>query len=306
MKSPEKNIVTGSFGFTGKSITRRLLASGKGVLTLTGHPERPNPFGDQVRAAPFNFNNPEELIKSLRGATTLYNTYWIRFDHGTATYKKAVENTRVLINAAEQAGIHRIVHISIANADVNSPLPYFKGKGLIEKAILESKLSYAILRPTVIFGDGGILINNIAWLLRRLPLFAIPGSGSYKLQPIYVEDLAELAVNLGNQKNNTTVDAIGQETFTFEELVRLIREKVRSRSGIIHLRPSTAYLLSKLMGYLVKDVVLTKDEVAGLMANLLVSENPPTGKTKLSEWLEENKNSIGLKYASELGKHYRK
>lgn len=185
--SSELNIVTGAFGYTGKYITRELISRGKKVLTLTGHPDRPNPFGDKVTVAPFNFNKPDVLIKWMQGATTLYNTYWVRFAYGQVTYDKAIANTILLINAAKKAGIRKIVHISITNASESSPLPYFKGKGVLEKAIIESNLTYAIIRPTVIFGREDILINNIAWLLRRYPIFVVPGSGDYKLQPIFVE-----------------------------------------------------------------------------------------------------------------------
>jgi len=305
MTSPELNVVTGAFGYTGKYITERLLSMGKRVRTLTGHVNRQNPFGDQVSVSPFNFDKPEELTESLRGATTIYNTYWVRFSHGQATFDRAIENTRTLIKAAEEAGVGRIVHISITNASEDSFLPYFRGKGLLEKAIVHSRLSHAIIRPTVIFGAEDILINNIAWLLRRFPVFAVPGRGDYRVQPVFVEDVAEMAVRGGYEAESTIMDAVGPETYTFDELVRLIAGKVRSRAKIIHLQAGPALFFSRLIGYVVRDVVLTRDEVDGLMANLLVSDGPPTGQTRLSDWLEQNADSLGTSYASELNRHYR-
>ena len=305
METDELNVVTGAFGYTGKYITRRLLSMGKQVKTLTGHPNRPNLFGDQVRVAPYNFDNQKELIESLRGATTLYNTYWVRFSYGQVTFDQAVENTKTLIKAAEEAGVRRIVHVSITNASEDSPLPYFRGKGLLEKAIIHSRLSYAIIRPTVIFGLEDILINNIAWLLKRFPVFAILGSGDYRLQPVFVEEMAEITVSAAHQDENIIVDAVGPEIYTFDELVRLIADKIQSRAKIIHLRPGLARFLSRLVGYVVHDVVLTRDEVEGLMSNLLVSEGPPMGHTRLSDWLEQNADSVGTRYASELNRHYR-
>lgn len=305
METDELNVVTGAFGYTGKYITRRLLSMGKRVKTLTGHPNRLNPFGDKVSVAPFNFEKESELIESLRGATTLYNTYWIRFSHRQVTFDKAIENTKTLIKAAEEAGVRKIAHVSITNASEDSSLPYFRGKGLIEKAIIHSRLSYAIIRPTVIFGLEDILINNIAWLLKRFPFFVVPGSGDYRLQPVFVEDMVEITVSVAHQDENIIVDAVGPEIYTFDALVRLIADKIQSRAKIIHLRPGLALFLSRLIGYAVRDVVLTHDEVEGLMANLLISENPPTGETKMSDWLEQNADSVGLLYASELKRHYR-
>lgn len=304
MDAKEINVVTGAFGYTGKYITRRLLTRGKTVRTLTGRPGRPNPFGPQVRAFPFNFDKPIELARSLEGATTLYNTYWVRFPHGRVDYDLAVENTKILVRAAEEAGVRRIVHVSISNASKESPLPYFKGKGLLEEFIAGSKLCYAIIRPTVVFGDEDILINNIAWFLRKYPVFAVPGKGDYRLQPVFVEDLAEIAVSAGQGSDNIVVDAAGPEIYTFNGLVRLIAEKVGSRAKIIHLGPGRALFLTGLLSKIVKDVVLTRDEVEGLMANLLVTHGPPTGKTLFSRWLKENAPKIGTSYASELDRHY--
>lgn len=274
------------------------------MRTITGHPNRLNPFGGKVSISLFNFDNPGELVKSLRGAATLYNTYWVRFSYKQVTFDKAVENTKTLIKAAEEAGVRRIVHVSITNASESSPFPYFRGKGTLEKAICQSDMSYAIIRPTVLFGHEDILINNIAWLLRRFPLFAVLGSGNYQIQPVFVEDVAELAVKAGQYEENMTMDAVGPEIYAFHDMVQLIAEKVHSKARILYLRPELALFFSRLVGYLVNDVILTRDEVYGLMSNLLVSGNPPTGKTRLSDWLSDNAERIGIIYASELGRHY--
>jgi nucleoside-diphosphate-sugar epimerase len=304
MGTPELNVVTGAFSYTGKYITRRLLSMGKRVKTLTGRSDRENFFGSQVATSPFNFDNLSLLTQSLRGAATLYNTYWVRFPHGRVTFDKAIENTKTLMKAAEAAGVRRIVHISITNPSQESLFPYFRGKALVEKAIMHSKLSYAIIRPTVIFGTEGILINNIAWFLRRFPIFAVFGSGDYRIQPVYVEDVAEIAVGAGHNDDNLVIDAIGPEVFTFDELVRLIAEKIHSRAKVIHVRPMLALFLARLIGCAVRDVVITKDEIQGLMSNLLVSKSSPTGQTCLSEWLEQNADRVGASYTSDLQRHY--
>jgi uncharacterized protein YbjT (DUF2867 family) len=295
------NVVTGAFGFSGRYITRRLLAMGERVRTLTNHAGCTR----LVEAFPLDFENPRELARSMAGATILYNTYWVRFAYGRVDHKRAVGNAQRLIRAAEEAGVKRVVHISITNPSSDSPLPYFRGKAEVEDVIRSSSLSYAILRPAVVFGTEDILINNIAWLLRHYPVFAIPGRGDYRLQPIFVEDLAELAVAAGHGQENVVMDAVGLESYEYAELVRMIRSVVGSRSKIIPLPPSLVYWASRLVGGLVHDVVLTRDEISGLMANLLVSGQLPTGKTSLRTWLREHAAMIGVKYASELARHYR-
>lgn len=305
MQLKELNVVTGAFGYTGAYITRRLLNMGKEVRTLTGHPDRRSSLAKQVAVYPFSFDRPDQLVQALRGASVLYNTYWIRFAHKEMNFERAVANTRTLIAAAEKAGVRRIVHISITNASADSPLPYFRGKGLVEETIRSSGLSYAILRPSLIFGEEDLLINNIAWFLKKFPYFFIAGAGDYPVQPVYVEDLAELAIRVGAEDANLVVDSVGPEVFTYERLVRLIAENVSSRVKAVHVRPWLLLLASRLVGQVVRDVVLTPDEIKGLMAGLLVSSGEPTGQTSFTRWLRENGNRLGTRYVSELNRHYR-
>lgn len=305
MATPEINAITGAFSYTGKYITRRLLSQGKIVYTLTGHPNSPHSFGEQVRVFPFNFYHPTALIKSLEGVTTLYNTYWIRFAHGSLTFEQAVANTKTLFKAAKEAGVRRIVHVSITNPAETSRLPYFKGKAMLEQALIETRLSYAIIRPTVIFGDEDILINNIAWLIRHFPVFPIFGSGAYRLQPIYVEDMADLVVQAGQEERDMRIDATGPDIFTYEELVRLTAAALRRKVLFMHIPPSLGVFAAKLLNPLVGDVLITRDEIAGLMADLLISQETPTGHTHLSQWLDEHSDTVGKAYASELARHYR-
>ncbi|MCS6831262.1 MAG: NAD-dependent epimerase/dehydratase family protein [Armatimonadota bacterium] len=298
----ELHVVTGAFGYSGKYIARRLLEQGKRVRTLTSSTQRRNPFGSLVEAHPYHFDQPDELARSLEGAEVLYNTYWVRFDHRDFTHSQAVQNTLTLFGAARRAGVRRIVHISITNPSLDSPLPYFRGKAQLEKALQETGLSYAILRPTVLFGKEDILINNIAWMLRKFPVFVVFGEGGYQLQPIYVDDLAELAVQYGQSDEDVVVDAIGPETFTYRELVQTIADAIGVKRPIISVPPSVGLVVAKGLGYLLKDVVVTREEVEGLMANLLVTSSPPAGATRFSEWVRENASILGRRYHNELAR----
>lgn len=304
MTEPELHIVTGAFSFTGKYLTRRLLERGLRVKTLTGHPHREHPFGERVPAAPWRFDDPEGLAESLAGATTLYNTYWIRFEHAGMDFPRALANTGALLRAARAAGLRRVVHISIVHADPQSPLPYFRAKGEAEALVRDSGLDYAILRPTVLFGREAILFNNIAWMLRKFPFFAIPGTGDYRLQPLYVDDLAQLAEDAAGQPSGTVLDAAGPETFTFEELVRLIGKQIGHPPRLIHLDPQRARQLTRGIGAMVNDVILTRHELEGLTGNLLVSDQPPRGSLPFSRWLKDQAAILGQEYFSEIKRHF--
>jgi len=296
--------ITGAFSYTGKYVARRLLDWGYSVRTLTGHPGRVNPFGQAVEAFPYDFDRPDQLRKTLLGTSTLINTYWVRFPREEATFEAAVRNTRKLIDAAKDAGVERIVHVSIANPSAESPLGYYRGKAELEQAVLDSGLSYVIVRPTVIFGDEDILINNIAWFLRRFPLFGIPGDGRYRIRPIFVEDMARIMAKAVDETGNAVMDAVGPETYTFEEFVRLIASSIGRSVRFVHVPASLAYLATLVAGWFFGDVVLTWEEYRGLMGNLLAPEGPASGSTRLSEWLSAHKESVGKRYASEVARHY--
>lgn len=302
---PTRYAITGVTGYTGKYIARQLLQGSAEIVNLTGHPQRPNPFGGRVQAAAFDFTNPVHMAGSLEGVDTLFNTYWIRFPYRGMTFEKAVENSLALFEAAKLAGVRRVVHVSITNPSLDAYLPYFSGKARLEEALKSSGLSYAILRPAVFFGGEDILINNIAYFLRRFPLFVIPGSGEYALCPIHVEDFAALCVAQAHSEEDVVLDAVGPETFSFNALVRLLVKVVHSRARLVHLPPGLAYVFIRTLNLLLGDVVLTRQEIQGLMANLLVSQAPAVGKIALSTWAQENAETLGRAYASEVGRHYR-
>ena len=297
--------VTGAFGYTGKAITHRLLAAGAPVITLTNRQDSTETFNGPLTVLPLNFDQPDQLRANLAGVKVLYNTYWVRFAYGGVTFDQAVRNSQVLFAAAFQAGVERIVHISVSNPSADSPLPYFRGKAQVETALQASGVSYAILRPTLIFGKGDILINNIAFLLRRLPFFAIPGSGRYRLQPVYMGDLVEAALQAGENREVFTRDVIGPELFSFNALVRAIRDAIQSRAILVHVPPRLALAMVGLIGNLTHDRILTRDELSGLMDNLLTSPQRPNGATTLVGWLDENAEGLGRTYANELNRHFR-
>jgi NADH dehydrogenase len=295
-------VVTGAFGYSGRYIAARLLDRGHAVRTLTNSPDRPNPFGGRVTASKLDFDHRGTLVEALRGADALVNTYWVRFNHRDFTHSRAVSNTLELFDAAREAGVPRVVHISITNPSEDSSLEYFRGKARLERELRESGLSYCILRPAVLFGGEDILVNNIAWVLRRFPVFGVFGDGLYGIQPIHVEDLAELAVSQAEQAENATIDAIGPESFTFRGLVERIAEIIGKPRPIVRISPGMGRLVAFVIGRLVGDVLLTREEIDGLMQGLLCVSSEPAGRTRLTDWARQSADTLGVRYASELAR----
>jgi NADH dehydrogenase len=299
------DLVTGAFSYSGAQIAGRLLDAGHSVRTLTYHPDRPHPLRASIEALEYRFDDPAALARSLAGVSTLYNTFWIRFDHGRTSFANAVESSRMLFFAAKRAGVQRIVHLSITNPSLESPLPYFRGKALVEYALAQSGVPYSIVRPTWIFGgERDVLANNIAWILRRMPVFALPGDGAYPVQPVHVQDLARICTDAGNATGDLVFDAAGPETMPFRDLVALVRAAVNTGSPILRIPPAVMAAAARALGVIVGDVVLTGDEIRGLMAGLLISDEPPLGRIAFSEWLDEHATSVGRSYANELRRHF--
>jgi NADH dehydrogenase len=293
------DVVTGAFGYSGAAIARDLLAAGRQVRTLTSHPRDDR----DIEALPLDFTDVEQLTRSLDGAETLYNTYWVRFSHGQNTQDRAVHNSGVLFKAAKNAGVRRIVHVSITHADASSPYPYFRGKAEVEQQLMSTGLPYTILRPVILFGGDGVLINNIAWLLRRLPVFAIGGSGEYRVRPIHVDDLARLAT--GAWTGDVTMDAVGPQSLAFKKMVAAIRTAVGSHAVLVPVPGQLVTPLAGMLGALLHDVLLTGEEYRAMAAGLADSTAAATGQTVFTDWVAERGADLGRRYANELDRHYR-
>ena len=298
------DVVTGAFSYSGAAIARELWATGRRVRTLTGHPGRA-PRGTPIEVRRLDFGDPAGLADSLRGAQTLYNTYWVRFPRGPVDHAAAVANSRVLFRAARDAGVQRIVHISITHPSITSPYPYFRGKAEVEQALAESGVSYAVLRPAVLFGGDGVLINNIAWLLRRFPVFAVGGTGEYRIRPIHIDDLARLCAEAGSSASTTAIDAVGPERPTFYELVSVIRDAVGSHSQIVRVPGELVPVAARILGLALRDTLLTRDEYRAMAEGLADADGPATGKIAVTQWITENNDTLGCRYANEINRHFR-
>jgi uncharacterized protein YbjT (DUF2867 family) len=294
------NVVTGAFSYTGRAIAEELLGRGERVRTLSRAKAFADPLWPQIEYAPLRFD--DSLAASLDGARTLYNTYWIRFRGNGVGFDDAVGNTIALFEAARQAGVQRIVHVSVANADRADDLPYFRGKHRIEQWLAASGLRHSIIRPTLVFGANDILVNNIAWIVRRSPIFVLPGRGDYRLQPVSLQDTARLCVDAAD---DTTTDAAGPETLTFRRLVELVRDATGSRCSVVPGPRSVGLALIRAAGLLLHDTVVTRDELEGLSRSLLTTADPATGSDTVGAWLAEAGPALGRSYVSERARNFK-
>lgn len=200
--------------------------------------------------------------------------------------------------------MRRVVHISIMNPDLASPYPYQRGKALVEQALRESGLSYAVVRPSVLFGGSEVLLSNVAWLLRHLHVFTVPGDGRYPIRPTHVEDLADLMVELGAGEENTIRNAGGPETFEFGALVRLIRDATGARALVGRAPRSLVLPLTRVVNSITRDITVTRDELGALMDGLASCDGPPVGDRRYTDYLTAHASTYGRTYTNEIRRNF--
>lgn len=300
----EMDVVTGAFSYTGSYIAERLLREGRTVRTFTRRP-RPETAPRTIQVVPYQWHR-ESLVQALAGAQTLYNTYWIRLARGLTSFEEAVSNSRLLFQTAKEVGIKRIVHVSVTKADQAPYLSYFEGKAEVEASLKGLGIPYAIVRPTVVYGREDVLINNIAWLLRRIPIFVFAGSGEYRVRPVHVDDVARICVEAASSSENLTIDAVGPERMTFKTMVRCIRSEVGSRSLLVHAPQWVLLTIARFLRVVLRDELMSAGELRGLMNELVSTDGPTTGEISFLEWVERNRETLGRSYVSEMKRNYRR
>jgi uncharacterized protein YbjT (DUF2867 family) len=297
--------VTGAFSYSGAAIAGELQRRGRHVRTLTAHPDRAPSSGSPVEVHPLDLTDGATLRRSLSGVDTLYNTYWVRFPQGGSTFESAVENSRALFAAAADAGVRRIVHLSITHPDTRSPYPYFRGKALVERDLLSTGVPCAIVRPAFLFGRAGVLINNIAWMARHLPVLAVGDGGGYRVRGIHVDDLARQCADLGEQEGNVIADAVGPESMPFRTLVARVRDAVASRAPIVSVPGWALTPLATALGSAMRDRLLTGDEYHAMADGLADSDAPSSGGSRFTEWVTANADGLGRRYANDTRRRAR-
>lgn len=296
--------VTGAFGFTGRAIARELVDQGRDVITLTRRIDRSDPLARSIKVASLDFGRPADLASALDGVDTLFNTFWIRFPHGTESFERAIAETGVLLGAARQAGVRRILHVSVVGADKSGPTPYVRAKAVVEEMVKAGGLEWSIVRPTLTFGPNDILINNMAWALRRLPVYGVPGSGRYPIQPVHVDDVARICIEMADGEAGRTVDAAGPMVMPFRRMVEIVRSAIGSRSIMVPMPAIAVLLAARGLGVVVRDVVLTHDEIVELSTGYLTSTQPPLGRIEFGDWVSSNADVLGRRWSSELARNY--
>ncbi|MFA5139856.1 MAG: NmrA family NAD(P)-binding protein [Elusimicrobiota bacterium] len=297
----QRIVVTGAFSYTGAAVAAECLRRGFTVHSLTNR--RP-PGGSGITCSRLRFD-PEYLAKELAGATAFINTYWVRFPWAGMGFSDAVRDSGMLIDTAVRAGVGRIVHVSVSNASDAGGLGYYSAKAEVERLVRDAGVGYAIVKPTLVVGPTDVLTNNIAWLLRRSPVFLLPEGGGCRLQPVTLSDAARLIVDAALETRNLEEDVAGPEVFTFADYVRQIAAACGLNRLFLPATNPVVLGVMGLLGLMLRDRVLTRDELAGLQREMLVSKAPALGREFVSAWIRAHGADLGRRYVNDLDRHFR-
>ena len=299
--------ITGAWSYSGRHVARRLLDRGDTVLSLTNHPAPdPHLFQGQVKAVPFDFT-PGRLAAHLAEIDVLACAYWTRHNRPPVGHRgpwmshaEATQRSQALIREAKTAGVRRLVWTSIANPGLDADLPYYQGKARVEAAVRSSGLSYGILRPACFFGPGGILLENVAWAVRRLPVFPLPAAAApFHVRPIHVEDYADLVAEAVHSQETFVRDAAGPDRVEFAALVRHLSAVMGSRTRLVSLPLPVCHLLYAAASRVMGETILTLDELKGLSRNRLDSREDPAGSISLLAYVAANAGTLGRRFLRE-------
>src|SRR5690348_15138954 len=227
--------VFGGTGFLGRRIVRHLHDVDFAVRIASRHPDRGRSLfsRDVSRIEPVgaDVNDDASVAAAVSGVWAVVNAVSLYVEHGRCTFQSVhVEAAKRIAVLARQAGAETLVHISGIGANAGSASPYIRSRGEGEAVVLDAFPSAKLVRPAVMFGPGDAFLTPLLAMLRRLPIFPMFGSGATRVQPVYVEDVAEAVVRiLRAPAASQLYELAGPRVYTYQELLRAIAASAGTR-----------------------------------------------------------------------------
>jgi NADH dehydrogenase len=269
--------VFGGSGFLGRHTVQALAKAGWRIKVASRHPNsgfflRPLGTVGQIDFVKADISDPEEIAKTLTGATAVVNLCGILFEKGQSFDDVQAQGAQNIARAAAAAGVSRLVHVSAIGADANSDSDYAASKGRGEAAVQEVFPSAVILRPSIVFGPEDSFFNRFADLARYLPALPLVGGGKTRFQPVFVGDVAAAIVKaLADEAIQGRVYELGGPTiYSFRQLMQIVLKAIDRRRALV----SVPFPLASWKAFflqLAPNPLLTPDQVRLLKRDNVVS-----------------------------------
>ncbi|MGB9043016.1 MAG: complex I NDUFA9 subunit family protein [Pseudolabrys sp.] len=281
--------VFGGTGFLGRRVVRHLRNSGLSVRIASRHPERGDGLfvldDPHLQSVEADIHDEQSVTHALAGAYGAVNAVSLYIEHGTETFHSLhVECAQRLATPAREAGVERLVHVSGIGADAASPSLYVRKRGEGEMAVRAAFTDALLIRPAVMFGPDDSFLTTIITLLERLPIYPMFGRGLTRLQPAYVEDVAEAITRAlqRTEKHPITFECGGPRVYSYEELLKAIAHEANLKPTLTPI-PFAAWHVLAWFAEMLPSPPITRNQVELMQIDNVASpEIPGFGELEIS------------------------
>jgi NADH dehydrogenase len=281
--------VFGGTGFLGRRVVRHLRAHEFAVRIASRHPDRGHRlFGlddPQLQSVGANIHDERSVADALAGAFGAVNAVSLYVEHGRETFDSVhVESAQRVAAQAHRAGVERVAHVSGIGADSVSQSLYIQKRGEGELAVRAAFADALLIRPAVMFGPDDAFLTTLLRLLRQLPIYPMFGRGLTRLQPAYVEDVAEAIARAlqGAETHAVTYECGGPRVYSYEEFLRAVAHEAGLKPTLIPV-PFTAWHTLAGISEMLPNPPITRNQVELMQVdNVCSPEIPGFGQLGIS------------------------
>jgi uncharacterized protein YbjT (DUF2867 family) len=273
--------VFGGTGFLGRRVVRHLRKRGFSVRIASRHPDRGDALfavdDPQLQSVEADIHNERSVAHALAGAYGAVNAVSLYVEHGTETFHSLhVECAQRLATQARQAGVERLIHVSGIGVDVASPSRYVRKRGEGELAVRAAFADALLIRPAVMFGPDDSFLTTIITLLERLPIYPMFGRGLTRLQPAYVDDVAEAITRAlqRTEKHPITFECGGPRAYSYEELLKAAAHEAGLKPKLIPI-PFAAWHVLAWFAEMLPNPPITRNQVELMQVDNVASPEMP-------------------------------
>jgi uncharacterized protein YbjT (DUF2867 family) len=280
--------VFGGTGFLGRRIVRRLLGRGFTVRVAARHPKRVQAVFRPDEPAPLavaaDVHDDVAVAAALVGAQGAVNAVSLYVETGRASFDAVhVDGAARLAKCAREVGVERLVHVSGIGADPESTAPYIRARGRGEFAVLQAFGAATLVRPAVMFGPDDAFLTRLVTLVWTLPIYPMFGRGQTRLQPVYVDDVAEAIARVLDRSDGADrpcYELGGPRIYTYQELLQSIANEMGTRVRTVPMPFAVWQALARVAEFL-PGAPLTRNQIALMRRDNIASDDMP-GLSKLS------------------------
>lgn len=256
-----KICVTGAFGFVGSHLVKNLLEQNHTVRVLAHSQRDISMWHKPVEICNGSVENIESLHSICQDIDILYHLVGIIAETKTKTFSKTVVvGTQNIITAAKKQKVKKIIYLSALGTGCDAKSKYHQTKFSAEQAVLESEIPYLIFRPSVLYGQGDGFMSMLVRMIRYSPFLPVIGSGRYKMQPLYIDDLITMMTDI-KAVENEIIEVGGPESLEYLEILHILKKQLSKKRLNFFIPTMLMKNIASVLGKIMNPAPVTKDQI---------------------------------------------